>query len=83
MKRNRLLFQALVVTLMGLAAHLTRPAPAASAAVQSEPCQQSTCTSVCYAGSYCDLEVCGQVCVPPPNEMCGSVRWYVACYEPM
>lgn len=81
MKRNKLVVQALVVTLMGLAAHVTRPAPAASATAPSSICAGSYCTGLCtYGGPTCDVG-CGYICVMPPNVPCGST-WYVACLEP-
>lgn len=81
MKRNKLLLQALVVTLMGLAAHLTRPAPAASASRTSScELQQSHCTGTCNWTS-CNGD-CAYACIAPPNDYCElATQWFEACFE--
>lgn len=82
MKQSRLLLQAFAVTVMGFVAHLTAPAPAASA-VPSTECGWDRCTGVCGVGNPC-AEQCGWVCMMPPNEPCAPflTLWYEACPVP-
>lgn len=79
MKRNKLMLQALVVTLMGSGAHLSDPAPASSAPASN--CGWSRCTGVCGVANPCG-EDCGWICKSPPNDECGLVLWYEACTIP-
>lgn len=79
----KLPLQALVVTVMGLAAHLTRPAPAASASVPTSDClPQSRCGYTCTWAGACDD--CNYICI---NE--GCLKDFVlfpyreACLEPI
>lgn len=80
MKRNKLLLQAFVVTLMGFAAHLSEPAPAS--ATPTGACGWSRCTGVCGIANPCD-ENCNWVCMAPHyGNPCG-VTWYEACLDPI
>lgn len=79
MKRNRLLLQALAVTVMGFVAHLTAPAPVSSTA--GSACGWDRCTGVCGVANPCDSE-CGWICKSPPNDECGLTQWYEACPIP-
>ena len=82
MMRNRLLLQALVVTLMGFASHLSYPAPASAA--PTSPCGWDRCTGVCGVGNPCDKE-CNWVCYPPlSHDNCElEAVWYEACLHPI
>lgn len=79
MRRNRLLLQGLVVTMMGLVAQLSSAA-AASAAPRGS-CGWSQCTGLCGIANPCDAE-CPWVCIPASSELCGHVMWYEACLFP-
>jgi hypothetical protein len=80
MKRNKLLLQALVVTLMGAAAHLTRPAPAASETAHADPCiPMWHCGNICSWGpAACDGE-CNYICLYQGG---GCGQMFEACYSP-
>jgi hypothetical protein len=79
MRRNSLLLQALAVTMMGVVAQLSSPAPASAAPTSA--CGWSNCTGMCGVGNPCGGE-CPWVCFPPPTDMCGLVMWYEACLFP-
>jgi hypothetical protein len=82
MRRNRLLLQASVVTLLGLAAHLTRPDSAASATASANLCNtESTCSGACTWAGTCG-EGCSYYCEAPPSR-CGETSYFQICYLPM
>lgn len=83
MVRNRLGLQALVVVLMGVAAHLTAPGRAVTTISGSMCGTWSRCTGVCGVANPCSGD-CAWICMPPPNGMCDwTTAWYEACIDPM
>lgn len=81
MNRNRRVLQALFVTLLGGVAHLTSPAPEASATARSSCLPRAQCAWVCSWGPAICPD-CEYICVVD-HQICSPFAIFEACLSPI